>query len=229
MAGSELTLLTPHTGSVNGSGNNIFNFQNQSVVPEREMGVGGRYWLGYRNDSGLGVRTRYWHFNQLGVGPPNLDPNLDAQTWDTEVTQLFSRGVYSLDLSGGVRWGEINDHVSPVIDESFSGWGSTVALLGRRQIGSGPWSIIGGARGSLLFGNHDFAILGIPINSTQEVLPVMEMQLGGEYSKRMFKNTNTFLRSALETQLWEMPPTLIGLFDQNVGLVGVNFSAGIRY
>lgn len=229
MAGSELTLLTPHTGSVSSPGNNIFNLQGQTVVPERNMGVGGRYWLGYRNEAGLGLRTRFWHFNQLGVGGQNLDPNMDAQTLDTEVTQLFSRGRYTFDLSGGMRWGQINDHVSPVIDESFRGLGSTVALFGRRQLGSGPWAIVGGARGSLLFGKHDFAILGAPINSTQEVLPVMEMQMGGEYSKQMFKNTSTFLRSTLETQLWEMPPTVIGLFDQNVGLVGVTFSAGIRY
>ncbi len=224
-AGTELTLLTPHSGSVSiGPLNN-----GAAILPERDLGVGGRYWLGYRAESGLGVRTRFWHFDQEGPGGAALNPGLTAQTWDAELTQLFARGRYTFDLSGGVRWGKINDHVAPVLTESFDGWGSTVAIFATRQICDGPFSIIGGARGSLLFGDHDVNILGAPISSSQDVLPVMEMQIGTQYSKNIWGNTHAFARAAFESQLWELPPTAVGLLDQNIGFVGITLSAGIRY
>ncbi|WP_145346975.1 Lpg1974 family pore-forming outer membrane protein [Rosistilla ulvae] len=153
---------------------------------------------------------------------------MTAQTWDAELTQLFTRGRYSFDLSGGVRWGEIDDQVAPVLTESFNGWGSTVALSASRQLGNGPFSLIGGARGSLLFGDHVVNIVGAPIASSQEVMPVLEMQLGGEYSQELW-GTHAFARAAFETQLWELPPTALGLLDQNIGFVGVTFSTGIRF
>ncbi|QDV69743.1 hypothetical protein Poly24_34600 [Rosistilla carotiformis] len=222
-AGAELTLLTPHSGSVT-----IAPLSSTAILPERDMGVGGRYWLGYRAETGLGFRSRYWHFDQDAAGGPLLDPSLTAQTWDAELTQLFTRGRYSFDLSGGVRWGEIDDQVAPVLTESFNGWGSTVALSASRQLGDGPFSLIGGARGSLLFGDHVVNILGAPISSSQEVMPVMELQLGGEYSQELW-GTHAFARAAFETQLWELPPSALGLLDQNIGFVGVTFSTGVRF
>jgi hypothetical protein len=221
LAGAEVTLLTPHSGSV--------SLGPAPILSERDMGVGGRYWLGYRAESGLGFRSRYWHFDQEAQGGPVLDSSLTAQTWDGELTQLFTRGRYVFDLSGGIRWAKIENNVAPLLSESFDGWGSTVAFSARRQLGNGPFTLIGGARGSLLYGNHDVTILGFPIASSQDVMPVMELQMGGEFSKELWGNTTTFARAAFETQLWELPPSALGLLDQNIGFVGVTFSTGIRY
>ena len=145
------------------------------------------------------------------------------------MTQLLNRGRFSFDISGGVRWAELTDTVGPLLSESFNGWGSTVAVLARRQLGCGPISLVGGARGSLLYGSHNLSLASLPINSTQEVLPVFETQLGAEYGKQLKSGKIAFARAALETQLWELPPTVIGLFDQNIGLVGVSLGGGIRY
>ncbi len=59
-------------------------------------------------------------------------------------------------------------------------------------------------------------------------MPVIEMQLGGEYTRQV-RGTQTFVRAAFETQFWELPPSVIGLLDQNIGFIGVTFSGGIRY
>lgn len=84
-----------------------------------------RVWLGYVGDEGLGVRVRYWGYDQTstittdggghvpvlitGINFSNLDngdplsDRLQAYTLDGDVTQAMCLGSWQLNFGGGIR------------------------------------------------------------------------------------------------------------------------------
>lgn len=220
-AGAELTVLKPHTGAL---AIPIVG----AALPEHDWGAGGRYWLGRRDGEGLGVRARFWHFDEssdLGGGD---EIGFEAKTLDAELTQLMAFCGFELDFSVGFRWGEFTNTFTPAgFVEDFDGYGTTVSLFGHRALCGTQLAVVGGARASLLYGDHGVQVLGFPVNITNEVLPVWEIQAGIERQSVLSNGANVFVRLMVESQLWESPPALLGLGDQNFGLFGLGLSVGI--
>ena len=146
--------------------------------------VSPRFWLGYENEDGLGVRARYWGYDEtssvssaggnviitginyfIGVGAPVSD-RLRAFTLDGEVTQKTCLGSWQVEFGGGLRGLSmyqdtrmVSDVDLPVysvgsINSEFDGAGPTLSIEAKRPIGCNGFALLGNARGSYLFGSR---------------------------------------------------------------------------
>lgn len=108
-------------------------------------------WAGYTDASGLGFRTRWWHFDDesstafsagpisagssLTTGFPNFSVGADTthtdhflvnqetkiMVWDWEVTQDFHCGCWGMQVSGGARYGRLDMHYRATANEPGTG------------------------------------------------------------------------------------------------------------
>ena len=60
-----------------------------------------------------------------------------------------------------------------------------------------------------------------------QTVAILEIQLGLQY-ERCTQFGLLFGRAGVETQLWELPPIVAGIGDQNIGLLGPTFAVGVR-
>ena len=99
-----------------------------------------RYALGYVSDSGLGVRGRYWSFDNSSAYTPPFAPavfGIHVQAADTEVTMSQRMRHWDLEVSGGLRYGKL-EYTNPPLTlygpgiVKFEGVGPTASLNGRR-------------------------------------------------------------------------------------------------
>ncbi|MBL8798232.1 MAG: hypothetical protein JNM56_30335 [Planctomycetia bacterium] len=135
---------------------------------------------------------------------------------------------------------------------NFSGVGPTVALEGGYRLGNSGFALIGSTRGSLLFGSGRQSAEGrstfdgdaFALSASQEnndLLPVWDLELGGEYSRDV-GNFNFFFQAAFVAQVWfgagnaANNDIITGLFDPEVsdknadlGLYGLRLTGGFRY
>lgn len=244
-AGAELLLLTPYNGSLSvsaGPGNPLVE-----VTPDFDLAAAPRFWAGYRNSEGLGLRARYFTLDAEGGPSPTLGivRGLDLRTFDLEVTQIEQLGNWTLDLSAGIRWAQNrNDMFSvaaPVLlTQDFEGWGPTVALGALRPIGSGNFSLFANVRGSLLFGDNDYLISAfipgispplVPVatlQSSNEVVTVGELQLGVEWARFLDNGARVYARAGVEAQAWNIPSPALGLLDDTTGLIGATMAIGFE-
>jgi len=141
-----------------------------------------RIWAGYVGENGLGVRGRYWQFDQdlpaennalFFAGPFGPIPagttvvtagHLKMFAIDAEVTQQMDLGLWRANLGGGLRvvgirhdFGATITEPGPVVtnvrdDSQFNGIGPTLFAEFRRPLGSSNFSLVANGRGSLVFG-----------------------------------------------------------------------------
>jgi hypothetical protein len=131
---------------------------------------------------------------------------------------------------------------------AFSGAGPTVSLQGYRMIGETNLSIYGLSRGSLLFGESRQRAfrsdsLGNDISASltsESVRPVMELEVGTNWSRSM-GNYDLFMENGLVGMVWfntgnaaNSDSILAGNVgadnaNQDLGLLGLRFSTGIRF
>lgn len=128
--------------------------------------------------------------------------------------------------------------------------GPTVAIEFERPIGSRGLALVGKARGSLLFGSNttevglphairtpEFAVgqftlpaLTIPpvgaYVKQDVVMGVLEVQLGGEWTRKLDNGAEFFVSALWEAQLWSGDRSLLGVKD-DIGMIGGSFGAGI--
>jgi hypothetical protein len=186
-----------------------------------------RFWLGYTNADGLGVRARYFDFDHDAIGSTaagtgifrqTVESGLKVSALDLEVTQSARLGLTWLNAGGGLRYAETSLSAS-VVDNfgfthdstaSFHGIGPTVFLEATRPIGNGNFALFATARGSLLFGDARQRVTEtFPIPSgnfseslvASQVVTVGELQLGGQW-QRSTRYGTFFARSAFEAQAW---------------------------
>lgn len=243
-AGVELAVLRPHfeEGSrklPNGT----------RVDPRLGYQATPRFWLGYRNCEGLGVRARYWQLNG-NVVAQNLANDtgfyaLNMKALDMEATQLVCWGPLQANFAAGVRYARtrglaLDDNFTEGSVGTFEGWGPTMAAEFRRPVACGPFSLIGNARGSLLFGNARHVGFGgagegrfVDADTHQDTFAqILESQIGVEYRRGIFNGTLA-VRALLEGQIWmNAVDVQIGnfganRFDNNAGLFGATF--GVEY
>src|SRR6185295_15425310 len=109
-----------------------------------------RITAGWVRDDGLGVRGRYWQFDQVAaaVGPDEVgtDVAVDTYTIDVEVFDTFCLNCdWDLEVAAGLRYVDFLEemHDLPPNGEgdesrfnSFTGWGGLASVELRRRIGT---------------------------------------------------------------------------------------------
>ena len=176
-------------------------------------------------------------------------------------------GAEDLLLEAGVFPVGILSESSLQTSQRFDGVGPTVALEGRRRLGNSNLSIYGNARGSLLFGNYkrrarfeNAGLVGFIFDPDEfeyevdlasdrgdDLLTVLEMQLGMEYAREMGYGALFFVRGGFEAQVWqgaggygnllsglEGIESLTGLaggglasIDGDIGFIGATVAVGV--
>ena len=233
IGGVEITFLKPHNNALDlVVGPNI----QIPLLPEFDFEIAPRIWLGYEFAGGLGLRATWWDFDHA-VAAPGLVSGMEATTMDVELAQTGSFCKWDLLMSGGVRYGRIEESLDfpgfVGLSHEFEGVGGTIAFTARRPVGSRGFALIGGVRGSLLFGQTD-STLSLPfipieatLRNTQHMLEIYEMRLGGEWSRDLAYGARFYSQVTYEAQAWNMAPIALGLVDSQIGFSGVAFNIGI--
>ncbi len=209
-----------------------------------------RYVLGYRGDSGLGVRARYWSMQHTFQYVPPYQALIVApftpavfgirlEAIDTEVTLDQRLRHFDLELSAGVRYGNLQyrSDVATLFNVgavTFEGVGPTMSIGGRRALGDSGFSMYGNLRGSMLFGgirNHALLIAIPAADISNEVMTIADNQLGIAWTQDLTATWQLEIRSAWETQYW-MNSTLsddaYGI-GSNLALTGPTVAVELRY
>lgn len=233
----EVTFLKPAISSAlsvaSSFGGNVF-------VPEYHADA--RYELGYRTDSGVGVRGRYWSYGEHLPFSPTFATGaftIDLQTADLEATVDLIFRKLDLGLSAGVRYATLEYGTigaPPLFTPGtlrYEGLGPTVSLEGERHLGSSGLSLFGSGRASVLVGTTNQGLL-IPAGSAaelnDEVMMIYENQLGVSWSKPI-KGTVLDIRAAWETQYWansKLADDFLGI-GSNLLLMGPAVGVELRY
>lgn len=141
---------------------------------------------------------------------------------------------------------------------TFSGAGPTVSLQGHRLIGQTDLSLYGLTRAAVLFGESrrragSIDLEQVPDNDpdiitdsashiTNSLRPVLELEIGGNWTRNLgafdfFAETglvgmvwfNAGNATNLDSLTGDLSSTVADDFDQNLGLIGLRFSSGIRF
>jgi len=187
--------------------------------------------------------------------------DIKIRVYDLEATQSYNVGGWNLLLAGGVRYAHLSqsyNHLEAPLNgqvdaissgSTFKGFGPTVALEVRRDLGNTGLTIYGSARGSVLFGNSSQdssqVVNNVPdafaSTSRDDVLPITELEIGAEWGYNLGRG-RLFAQGALVGQVWhgagnaaqnEMIPVLVDpeVSDNssNLGLFGIKLAVGINY
>ncbi len=233
----EVTFLQP---SISGA-QSVFGSGTGRLL-ETEYQTGVRYVLGYVSDSGLGIRGRYWSFdNSTGYSPPYAPAvfGIQLQAADTEVTMLQRMRHLDLEFSGGLRYGQL-EYTNPPLTlygpgiVRFEGFGPTASLNARRSLGKSGFSLFGNVRGSVMIGDIRTAslLLNIPTGSVEdEVMTVFENQLGVAWNHNLTNQVLLEVRTAWETQYWSnstLEDDFYGI-GSNLALTGPTLAVEFRF
>lgn len=194
----------PAFTATNAPGNNIRNFDFNYDYEMAPLG-----WVGYVNDSGFGVRGRWFQFDHSAdvsqgvaavppvvtgggpggiiVGGPgatyNYQSDLNLDVFDLEATQAIDHGPWSWVGSAGVRYLQISQHYN--IFEFFPGFFSGRQLISAHNFhGVGPTLSLEGRR---VIGCSGFSMFG---NIRQSIL-VGDSLYDGTLTNPFFPNLNT--------------------------------------
>ncbi len=222
-AAADLTFLRPYMGRE--------GLDALLPAPTGPGGLEGEYTfaprliIGYEGASGLGVRTRYWFFDQ-DFGVAGVAPlfGIDMDVLDLEATIRKDFGSWDLQFAGGVRYGR--EEMSYNGDRlSFEGTGLTVAAEVTRPVYNGNWSLLGNFRGSLLYGEtRDTGIIWTG-TSANEIMQVWEIQLGVEYARETSAG-QVAIQFLWEAQYWENAP--IAAIMSDLGFSGPTLKVEFR-
>lgn len=175
---------------------------------------------------------------------------LKAYYVDAEVTKRGSFCNWDLLGAAGLRYGSVQQSYAARLhtgdgvlagsldmEHRMEGIGPTIALETRRPLGLG-FILLANARGSLLYGPSQANFAGgedldlqTPFHTAYEssqdtVIPVGELQLGGEWWASPCRFGQLFARSAFEAQVWNGVGNASSL-DGNLGLAGFSFGVGL--
>lgn len=255
VAGFEMTFLKPHINAAEAI--EIIPGVASVEIEDNEYSASPRFWLGYVGDCGLGWRIRWWEFNHslngesflLVDGATTLVDSLgglEVEALDIEMTQEIDLGLWDMSVGGGVRYGRTEHYMSQLYDDTistldidafsdFDGFGPTLFAEMRRPVGCNGFAYVGNMRASLLFGEDKLNALVGAVDThiaRDNVVGVLEAQLGGEYSSDIGCGTRVFARALAEGQLWTDATRQINIAansieSSDIGLVGLTFGIGL--
>ncbi len=241
-----------------------------SSTEDSRMIISPRITLGWQGDC-WGIEARYWQMGQdtnvnmyayldrdTGAGYYS-QTQFAAETFDLEVTRLFTYGCTNFQWAGGVRYGQFHQGVELAAAESdppyagfaasqlnFDGVGLTTALTGIRPVGCGNFNLFYSLRLSWLWDNNasGYAIDGDLDPSTDKSdasLFIGEIEAGGQWNMALkCIPANAFIRASFEYQYWNVtdrdfygprsvPEGMTDTGKGHVNLVGFGIGAGITY
>ena len=168
-AGAEITWLKP--------------FHSEGEAPGFDHDPAARLWVGYTGDQGLGVRARWFEYENLNpenVGVPFLIESFDLTMVDVEVTDKFKLGHWEGLISGGLRYADYKEFGFFDADQMTDSLGPVIGLELTRCVND-RWSLFGIARTSLQFADHG---LDNDDPVTNLFFSITEIQLGAERTLR---------------------------------------------
>lgn len=194
-----------------------------------------RLWLGYRSCDGFGVRISYWVFDHSTDAPAGYSEapfNLEVQALDADVTQSVCWSPVQADLFGGLRYGKVDHRDNDGQGIRFEGVGPTIGTRLALPLCCTNLSMIGGFRGSVLFGETTYAQFNDPPGD-DDFIYTFDTHLGLEYLYCTCYGTLAF-RAVLESQVWgEAGPDPTNFLDgetstdESLALLGYTF--GVEY
>lgn len=211
-----------------------------------------RLTIGYLGSSGLGVRLRYWEFNQ--DGKVDEDPEdffaVDTHTIDAELFGIFHPAKnWTIEVAGGLRQSDYqeiqnDEDAGEFRFHSFSGWGGIASAKVSCNLCSGlaPYAQVRGAWlvGDATIGNNEGGGGeggGSPdaqLNDTTRGM--LELQLGVEYQRELRNGMLLVVKGAGEWQNWynfsssfeDTQNTEDFGGPSDIGFAGFVFGIGIR-
>ncbi len=238
----EVTFLRPH---ISGSPSFFASAGGARRMIDSSYQTNLRYQLGYKSDSGFGVRGRYFSYDHdFSYVAPWAPGQFKVQTSvaDFEATLNQRLRHFDMELSAGVRYGnQTYANGTPTLFGvigvgrlTFEGVGPTASIGTSRTLGNSGFRIFGNLRGSLLFGDlrNDSVLWNMPAGTIEdEIMTIAENQLGVSYTRTLSNDVVMELRTAWETQYW-MNSTLADDFygvGSNLGLSGPTIALEFKY
>ena len=195
-----------------------------------------------------GVRTQLWDLE--------LTQDFHACHWTLVAFGGLRFGRVSQDYdaatfgAGGVLTGSLHS------GHSFQGVGPTIGIEAHRPLGCGGFGLYGTTRGSLLFGHTQETADSVTTAgevgrafdakaSREDVLPIWEVEIGAEYAASL-GDASLFVQAGFVGQVWFsagnssntdgvssvlLTGVPFGVTGRNtdLGFIGINLTAGIRY
>ncbi|HUG66215.1 MAG TPA: Lpg1974 family pore-forming outer membrane protein [Pirellulaceae bacterium] len=174
-----------------------------------------RLTLGYVTDSGLGVRVRYWEYDQVGTPDfPGTGVGMGVDTYNIDF-EAFERvqvsDCWAFELSGGLRYNSFNETMTDPIPpgarlNSFDGLGGIVGLEATRSLGR--WgNLYGRTRFGIL--HDDKTVINVAGGLTQAAIlrdstvTMTEIAMGYEWNRCTRNGSLLFARAGYEWQHWD--------------------------
>jgi hypothetical protein len=209
--------------------------------PQFEYVASPRFWLGYQNCEGFGVRSRYWSYRQESSfgdldGPDGGTTLLRLQSLDVDITQQVCLGPVAANLFGGLKYAKYDhcerERTIPEYSQGFEGLGPTLGLEASLPIYNSGFELLAGCRYSHLFGETATFDDGDPYEPTPDDHgSIFETQLGVQYQCHVGCGGLLAVRALVESQNWaalaEGPQDIGGSGDDDMGLLGFVF--GVEY
>jgi len=207
-----LNVWANHGAGERNGGNSWFNRDPETIGNMR-------YWLGYRNAEGLGVRARcFSYYSQIGAG--NTNEYFDVSLTDVEATALLTLGKWDYDFFGGVRIGDLRwSDKNGNSGYNFTGAGLTLGGSVRRQL-IGNLGLVSSVRTSFLLGQTK-EVVGDD-ESSQTLASMTEVRLGMDWQREMARGNFVF-GVAWEQQVYT---GLSGNVDSDIDPEDVDLSLG---
>jgi hypothetical protein len=207
-----------------------------------------RLTVGWVSNSGLGVRARYFEYDQSEAadeGAPSA-LSIDTYTLDLEIFErICLNSCWDVELSGGVRYTDFEEIMQDAIDtrvNAIHGIGGIAALQANRSIGC-MGSLYGRIRGALM-ADDKLTINDDPTNADNirpqlnAIQGMTELALGYELRRETSLGTLT-LRTGYEWQIWhnfssefvsvQSPDDDVFAGPSDVGFHGFTLMAGLEY
>ncbi len=198
--------------------------------------VAGRLILDYEDLTGLGLRLRFWGFNQ-DVAAFSTDVELSASSANFDMYKRLLIDETELVLGGGAAGGSLEFKIPDDGEWGFNDGGVTMFAEGFQPLLQFPKidiGMVGRARMSLLAGDWDdttdfvgVSTFGVPAVTDHDTMSVVELAWGFELRRRFGKHDDHhwFAAAIIEHQRWESD-WMATFAGSAVGFTGTNFSLG---
>lgn len=263
VAGADMAMLKPYLSNYQRLRIDGFDAR----FPHNDFEMTPRVWMGYVTATGLGVRGRYWQFDHhpdaekvsfdddwgLPAGDEfSMVGRLKMESIDGEIYQRVQMGSWSGNFGIGVRYGAIRHDSyltyrewpaaaeSTAVYDHLDSVGPTVLAELRRPLGGSNVSLVGNARGCLLFGEERFRRTDTLQTATafseerDTTMLIGEVQLGLEWSYPLSGGGRLFVQGLFEGQIWSttgevggVDLELFGIGGGDLGMMGFSAGAGI--
>lgn len=245
-AGGEIIMAKPRLedGAEEDEQRHVMDFLHLHATP--------RVWLGLVDEQGLGLRARFWRFENVSSVDRVLHVPLqgdyscmgiDAHTLDAEITQQFCICQWDATIASGVRYASLEQRIMAADADDFRGKrfraiGPILSLDLHRSLGRFGFAWIANARGSLSVGEAQWSAPGRAQN-TDDIGSILDMQIGLQWSRCFPRLGKVAVRGTYDQQNWFGTATsfgtessaangMLGIQPDDHDLAFMGFSVGVE-